>query len=302
MQNQLTSIPKSELSNLGPQEVELLKQTICKGATDVELKLFLQVCNKSGLDPFSRQIHAVKRWNAKESRNDMTIQVGIDGLRLIAARSGAYVGSDDPVYVFEKGQRFPHSASVTVWKLVGGQKCAFTATAYWEEFYPGDSQGFMWKKMPRTMLAKAAEAQALRKGFPNETSGLYIDEELHRADAESRHQGAVIEDKEAIVVDYQNKEKLLEQIKLAAGMATNDFSKEEKAQFMVEVMGVKSFNELAAKSIDDLDMILFNVNMEIKKMGESVPVEKPASPKEEVQAEMSAPPKPKTVKEASFKV
>lgn len=163
-------------------QIELLKRTVCKGATDDEFKIFCYAVKRTGLDPFVKQIHAVKRWNAKTKREDMSIQVGIDGYRLIADRTEKYAGSDDPVFDNEQN---PTKASVTVWKLVQGQRCPFTATARWAEYYPGDNQGFMWKKMPCGMLGKVAETLALRKAFPAELSGVYTDEEMAQAGTEA---------------------------------------------------------------------------------------------------------------------
>ena len=155
-----------------PDQVGLIKRTIAAGATDDELTLFLGQCRRTGLDPFARQIYCVKR------QGKMTIQVGIDGFRLIADRSAQYAGNDDPVFDNEQN---PTKATVTVYKIVGGVRCPFTATARWTQYYPGDSQGFMWKKMPHLMLGKCAEALALRKAFPAELSGLYISEEMQQA-------------------------------------------------------------------------------------------------------------------------
>src|SRR5580700_1879846 len=79
-------------------KVQLLKDTVCKGGTDLELALFVQVCRSKRLDPFAKQIHAVKRWDAALQRETMTFQTGIDGYRLIAERTGKYAGQDEPTW------------------------------------------------------------------------------------------------------------------------------------------------------------------------------------------------------------
>ena len=165
-------------NNITPAQVDLIKSQIAKGATDDELKLFLHVADKSGLDPLSRQIYFIKR------SGKMTIQTGIDGFRAVADRTGQYVGSSDPV--FEENGEIPSKATVTVNKVVGGIVGNFTATARWEEYYPGKSQGFMWNKMPHTMLGKCAEALALRKAFPAQLSGLYTDHEMDQANNDDK--------------------------------------------------------------------------------------------------------------------
>ena len=159
--------------NITPAQVDLIKSQIAVGATDDELKLFLHVADKSGLDALSKQIYFIKRGGK------MTIQTAIDGFRAVADRTGQYVGSSDPV--FEDNGKIPAKATVTVNKVVGGIVGNFTATARWEEYYPGKSQGFMWDKMPHTMLGKCAEALALRKAFPAQLSGLYTGDEMDQA-------------------------------------------------------------------------------------------------------------------------
>ncbi len=168
-----------------PEQVRLISEQIANDAGPADLALFLQVAKHAGLDPFRKQIYAVFRYDNRKGRKVMTIQTGIDGYRAIADRTGKYAGNDDPVFV--EGHGHPESATVTVWKIVGGQRFPFTATARWSEYYPGDKQGKMWKRMPHLMLAKCAEALALRKAFPDGLSGLYTDEEMDQADSRPVH-------------------------------------------------------------------------------------------------------------------
>ena len=169
-------------------QVDLLKRTICHGSSDDEFRLFLHVAQRSGLDPFARQIHAVKRWDSQARRETMSIQTGIDGYRLIADRTERYAGNDEAIYgpdVEDGLITVPTWASVTVHKLVGGQARPFTACARWREYRQTKKDGGptrMWAQMPYLMLAKCAEALALRKAFPAELSGLYTHEEMAQAD------------------------------------------------------------------------------------------------------------------------
>lgn len=171
-----------EKSALVPMEfnesqVALIKTTVARGTTNDQLALFLYTCKKTGLDPLAKQIHCIVR----QTKNGpvMSIQTAIDGYRLVADRSGKYAGNDDPVY---DNEITPTKATVTVYKIVSGVRCQFTATARWSQYYPGDLQGFMWKKMPHLMLGKCAEALALRKAFPAELSGIYTNDEMAQAE------------------------------------------------------------------------------------------------------------------------
>ena len=158
--------------NITPAQVDLIKSQIAVGATDDELKLFLHVADKSGLDALSKQIYFIKRGGK------MTIQTAIDGFRSIADRTGQYCSSDDPIFEEKDGKLT--KATVTVGKRVQGVEGKFTATARWDEYYP-DKNPFMWDKMPYTMLGKCAEALALRKAFPQQLSGLYTGDEMDQA-------------------------------------------------------------------------------------------------------------------------
>lgn len=167
----------TSVQGINPEQVDILRKTLFKGFTDDEIGFCLAVCSRTGLDPFVRQIHFTKRQNFKTKEWTIVITTGIDGFRLTANRSQAYAGSDEPV--FKESNNRPIEGTVTVYKIVQGVRCGFTATARWAEYYPGDGgDGFMWRKMPFTMLGKCAEAQALRKAFPAELSNIYSHEEM----------------------------------------------------------------------------------------------------------------------------
>jgi phage recombination protein Bet len=157
-------------------KIDLVRRNFAKDATTDELEIFFHQCRKTGLDPLAKQIYFQKRGGK------MTIITGIDGYRLVADRTGKYAGNDDPIFEELPGAANPQVAKVTVYKIVDGQRCAFTASARWSQYYPGDTLGFMWKKMPHLMLGKCAEALALRKAFPAELSGVYTAEEMEQAE------------------------------------------------------------------------------------------------------------------------
>jgi phage recombination protein Bet len=191
MSNQKTQVVEKPVKSLSNEQIQLLIKTVAKGADINELGLFLNVSKRAGLDPFLRQIHLIPR-SVKQGDNWVTIrtvQVGIDGYLAIAERTGQLAGIDDAV--FDDGHKYepgkepinPSKATVTVWRMVQGNRVSFTATARWKEYFPGDKLGFMWKKMPYGQLSKCALSLALRKAFPTDLGGLYTDVEMEQADA-----------------------------------------------------------------------------------------------------------------------
>lgn len=177
------------------KRVELIRQQLANGAPQLEFDFFIALCRRTGLSPEAKQIYLIKRGEK------WTPQTSIDGYRLIADRSHVYAGGDRPVFE-ESGQLTqsggklrPDVAVVTVWKLVQGVRCAFTAEARWDEYAATDKAGKptgQWSAMPYLMLAKCAEALALRRAFPAELSGLYTDAEMDQAGRDVVEAPAVI--------------------------------------------------------------------------------------------------------------
>ena len=171
----------SAMTGYSLEQIALIVRTVAKDCPNVELASFLHACNKLGLDPMLKQAYWIRRKNREQVNGEWrdvyrgSLQVGIDGFRSLANRQGNYLSSDAPEFRdwFElkdtkTGEMFqaPGIARVIVRKVVQGHVGSFVGEARWREFYPGDAAGSMWRKMPSLMLAKCAEAQALRKGWP----------------------------------------------------------------------------------------------------------------------------------------
>jgi phage recombination protein Bet len=168
----------SNLTLWTPEQTQLIATTIAPGCSSDELRLFAYACQRTGLDPFSKQIYAIKRGGK------MTIQAGIDGLRAIAERTGELDGSatewcgEDGVWAdVWLGNKPPAAAKTTIWRK--GSNHAFTGVARFADYNAG--QG-LWSKMPAAMIAKCSEALALRKAFPANLSGVYSTDEMAQAD------------------------------------------------------------------------------------------------------------------------
>src|SRR5262245_57124311 len=162
----------NEIAKHEPRELNLalIKRTVAPGATDDQLAMFIHDCNRRGVHPLDKLIVFT---NAGGKYTPITT---IDYMRSRAAESGEMAGSDDALFISEGSK--PSNATVTVYRLTNGARYAYSATARFQEYYRNTPT---WNHMPHTMLAKCAEALALRKAFPHQLAGLYTREEMHQA-------------------------------------------------------------------------------------------------------------------------
>jgi phage recombination protein Bet len=195
-----------------PAQIQLI-QRMNPDCNSVEFDQFMHVAAQMGLDPLRKQIYAFVFNKDKPDRRNMSIVVGIDGFRSVAKRSGEYRPDNraprftyDPEQINEASNPLGIvSAEVSVYQFSHGSWHEVSAIAYWDEFAPiveggkwvdGDNgrrtfkkdgtqqldpNKANWRKMPRVMLAKCAEAQAIRRAWPEDLSAIYADEELDRA-------------------------------------------------------------------------------------------------------------------------
>ena len=187
---------------VGPTEWRVLVDQIFPAAKSVEaVMMALSYCRKRNLDIFKKPVHIVPMWSTAKGQMVETVWPGIAEIRTTASRTGEYAGIDAVEFgpmverkftgtVGKRGQeetitktvRFPEWASVVVYRIVGGQKCAYHAKVYWEETFAtvGKSElpNDMWAKRPRGQLDKCVEAAALRKAFPEELGNTYAAEEM----------------------------------------------------------------------------------------------------------------------------
>lgn len=165
-------------SNFSREQIDTIKKTVAKGASDTDLALFLEFCKSRRLDPFTRQVY----WTPKG------IITSIDGFRAKAEETGAYVPGPTR-YEYDADGRLI-AAHVTVRKLASGQWFDIEESAYMDEYKANTPT---WTKLPRVMLSKCAEARAIRRCFPMIVGGMYEFSEMDQAQREDPRPVVVVQ-------------------------------------------------------------------------------------------------------------
>ena len=174
--------------------IDVMRASLYPGAKPDSIRMVMGYCAARNLDPLRKPVHIVPMW-VKEPGSDKgamqdVVMPGIALYRIEAARTGEYAGKSEPIFGPMMTQKlggvevsFPAWCKVTVYRMVNGQRCEFTALEYWLENYATakrdtDAPNAMWKKRAFGQLAKCAEAQALRMAFPEATGGEPTAEEM----------------------------------------------------------------------------------------------------------------------------
>jgi phage recombination protein Bet len=176
--NLLVYNTKSQINGVDIHVWNALKNSIYSGAKDESIMMVLDYCKAAELDPMQKPVHIVPMWDKNLKCMKDTIMAGIGLYRIQAARSNQYAGVSEPEYGKTINSKLdgiaishPEWCKVTVKKIVQGVLVEFAAKEYWVENYATAKKdttapNTMWKKRPFAQLAKCAEAQALRKAFP----------------------------------------------------------------------------------------------------------------------------------------
>jgi phage recombination protein Bet len=211
---------------LDEAEVALLKRTMLAKYPEDEQETFIRTCQRTKLDPFTKQIYATRRYNKVRDENGevkkvptLVIVTGIMGLCAVAERTGQYDGCQiswsakdadwkgewlaeevpeaAKCIVYRKHRTYPE-VGIARWGSYAGQSWN-NQTKQWEisEF---------WSKMPDYMLSKCAKAQALRGAFPDQLSNIYIREELESNITEAETESVTIPSDEQKIADNRRKE------------------------------------------------------------------------------------------------
>lgn len=263
-----------------PEQMALIRRTVAADTTPDEFNMFVEIAKRAGLDPFRRQLYCVVYNKDNADKRKVSFITGIDGFRAVAARNGDYRPDDrEPEFVTDPSLEGPSNprglvkAAVRAFKRHGSEWHPVVGVAYWAEFAPMKTEGAFkwedtgevwpdsgkpkrrkvplgegvevpsgkWADMPFVMLAKCAESQALRKGWPEDLSGIYSPEEMDRA---------MIDVTASSIVEQHEQEKRLRLVQ-----ATNTIAMLWKAGDAIEAVPEGQFADKCFEHIKACDSV-----------------------------------------------
>lgn len=248
---------------VGIQELDAGKwRVLCESVfpsakTAEAIMMALDYCRARNLDIFKKPVNIVPMYSKSAKGMVETIWPGINEVQVTASRTGKYAGMDEPKWGIDKTRTFkgtikgydddgvwqdnkaveitltyPEFCTVTVYRMVEGQKCAFAEPVFWEEAYAHQGKtevpNGMWSKRPRGQILKVAKAFSLRAAFPEE--GEYVAEEMEGKEIDT---GGVIINQQPI-----NKPSIFKNASLR-----NTFCKNAIASFEAAI-GIDELNEI----------------------------------------------------------
>ena len=210
-------IEANQVYGLSEQSWKVLTEvTFPTAKTPEAIMMALDYCKARKLDIFKKPVHVVPMWSAALGRSVETVWPSIMEIQTTASRTGLWAGMDRPVWGPDVTQSFtgkfkddndtwqestitvtfPEWVAVTVYRLVGGRRCAFTEEVYWQEAYSTSGGKYsqlptaMWIKRPKGQLGKCGKAASLRAAFPEECG--YAAEEMDGKSLDDMHDGTVL--------------------------------------------------------------------------------------------------------------
>jgi len=177
-----------------PRQREMIRNMFAGGASDEEFGALMSVAEARRLSPLHKQVYFVKRWDSVKRQEVWSVQTSIEGLRVIAERTGKYDGSDLPVFEYKKDGSLL-SATVAVYRK-DRPRPIFSKVFFDEavQFTRDGAPTSFWKRMPHRMLAKCAESDALHRAFPEDMA---LGEDPYDADMDA----AVVSAQAAVLAD-----------------------------------------------------------------------------------------------------
>lgn len=244
----------SKIVNIASNVLKVIKDTLYPGASDDEAQMIIEYCTERKVDPMLKPVHLVPMYvsTGRKDQNKKDIKAmrsvvmpGIGLYRIIAERSGCYAGLSDPQYGEDVTEQigtmkvtYPKWCKITVKKILhNGSIAEFSATEYWKENYASKSKddstpNAMWGKRVYAQLAKCAEAQALRKAFPDSVGNEITYEEIQGKEHYLHEEPKHIKNKSTLIV------KAIEPSEMKHSLY------EDSRQFLIDIDNAESIEEL----------------------------------------------------------